>query len=998
MAAQYDAAAEDIDADFVDADATVEQFLVGTDQPQSNLIGAEVHADAQVVAEGDEVDIDAQFEEFLVGTDAPTGLNITTSSPLAGATQGLTYSTTLAATGGSGTYPLWQLVGGSLNPFNGNVVGPLPAPALTVNFNGVVQGLSLPNAETDTFTVMVQDSSGAQATKSLSLTASTGTLLFSLPDTDQFYTHIDPNVTSTYICQDSWAGSFGGNMIGYSSRYWTATVPQAYASGQTYGFPFVNRGWYPAQANPCATVNGGTSSAPGVNNCIQISALTKAKLRVIEQVPVDRTKAEYDLLCDHYFYNAPNPGGAGSSFGTSGGTYPTIFSLNLFAGILDTAEYWSEMVGTGSGSPAARRALQTLSSSNYNNTSTSGRIALDDKMWWYTLTNQSWAQTPGSGLYNCLRLFPAPWNDTQQMGTGYLSVNYLQLITDLLASSLASQIPLTSSMYLGNLNAGFETNGLGTIASITGATNASSLVVTNSSSASANPFPVGTIVGFKSVGGMTQLNTINGIVTAAGGSSGAWTNTININSSSFGTWTSGGSIHNCAVSVLDFQTALQSEADPVIYTVPQISQNIGRRQPIATNVSTIDPAINANTANYNIWFRSNAAPSSGSPVELAIDLTATSSTQRSSLMMNWSGEDGNDGYYGEGYDLPGTYTIQGNPASFTGGTTPPTSGWVTLLTVTGNTRTARTHYLGNCSAYNSFKMSVTAGSPNNTLNDVGLHWDWSYAPETTGAPDGWLILGDSITNKCLQPWDTEEGGASDYAGQIISHYTGHIPVVECGGNSGWTLYGISSDTTAVINFVNGTFGTWINDFPGRYIMLRLGTNDAATGVSQANFQSALVYVINLCLSLGKTIVIPSIPYRTDGSNGPNVTFSGYITSTLATYAWNSGTSYTVGQYAANNGIMYICTAANTNEAPPNSSYWSPVGGNPQAMAGPDMQTITSNFSSFWYNSYDAIHPCPYGQATDRAVVCDWIARVIYLGMPASQWEPPYSVGTGVGGH
>ena len=76
---------------------------------------------------------------------------------------------------------------------------------------------------------------------------------------------------------------------------------------------------------------------------------------------------------------------------------------------------------------------------------------------------------------------------------------------------------------------------------ITGISQASSAVVTvnnnNSSSSSVNPFVVGEVLGFSGVTGMTQINGLSGTVTAIGGSSGAWTATLNINSSGFSAFT-----------------------------------------------------------------------------------------------------------------------------------------------------------------------------------------------------------------------------------------------------------------------------------------------------------------------------------------------------------------------------------------------------------------------------------------------------------------------------
>ena len=83
-----------------------------------------------------------------------------------------------------------------------------------------------------------------------------------------------------------------------------------------------------------------------------------------------------------------------------------------------------------------------------------------------------------------------------------------------------------------------DANALITGQTITGITVATNAVVTISSSS--NPFTVGNTIAFTSVGGMTQINGVAGTVFAVGGSTGAWTLTTSINSSSFSAWTSGG--------------------------------------------------------------------------------------------------------------------------------------------------------------------------------------------------------------------------------------------------------------------------------------------------------------------------------------------------------------------------------------------------------------------------------------------------------------------------
>lgn len=87
-----------------------------------------------------------------------------------------------------------------------------------------------------------------------------------------------------------------------------------------------------------------------------------------------------------------------------------------------------------------------------------------------------------------------------------------------------------------------DSNALVTAQTITGITAATNAVVTISTGGSTNPFAVGNTVAFTSVGGMTQINTVVGQVTAIGGVTTAWTITTNINSSAFTAWSSGGTI------------------------------------------------------------------------------------------------------------------------------------------------------------------------------------------------------------------------------------------------------------------------------------------------------------------------------------------------------------------------------------------------------------------------------------------------------------------------
>jgi hypothetical protein len=85
-----------------------------------------------------------------------------------------------------------------------------------------------------------------------------------------------------------------------------------------------------------------------------------------------------------------------------------------------------------------------------------------------------------------------------------------------------------------------DSNALVTAQTVTAITAASAAVVTLSTGGATNPFAVGNTITFASVGGMTQINGLVGQVTAIGGVTTAWTVTVNINSTAFTAYTSGG--------------------------------------------------------------------------------------------------------------------------------------------------------------------------------------------------------------------------------------------------------------------------------------------------------------------------------------------------------------------------------------------------------------------------------------------------------------------------
>jgi hypothetical protein len=111
-----------------------------------------------------------------------------------------------------------------------------------------------------------------------------------------------------------------------------------------------------------------------------------------------------------------------------------------------------------------------------------------------------------------------------------------------------------------------------TALTITGISQAASAVVTLSTAGSANPVQVGQQIVFLTVSGMTQINSLTGTVTAIGGSSGAWMFTVNIASTGFSAYTSGGTA--TIASQLYFDQLQAPVMQPAFFT-PVVDGAIG---------------------------------------------------------------------------------------------------------------------------------------------------------------------------------------------------------------------------------------------------------------------------------------------------------------------------------------------------------------------------------------------------------------------------------------
>ena len=156
-------------------------------------------------------------------------------------------------------------------------------------------------------------------------------------------------------------------------------------------------------------------------------------------------------------------------------------------------------------------------------------------------------------------------------------------------------------------------------------------------------------------------------------------------------------------------------------------------------------ATDGNDDSYDTEWRSSETTSVATPSWLAYDLSSVATPNRGQVDVVWYSGGGYTEYdlYAKngsvGYNAPRDYVIQGNAAP--GGSLPST-GWVDLAAITGNTYLSRQLPL-NLSGYNWVRMFVTA--INGTTFNFNTSVNLDVHDTSLGLADSWLFLGDSIT-------------------------------------------------------------------------------------------------------------------------------------------------------------------------------------------------------------------------------------------------------------
>lgn len=367
-------------------------------------------------------------------------------------------------------------------------------------------------------------------------------------------------------------------------------------------------------------------------------------------------------------------------------------------------------------------------------------------------------------------------------------------------------------------------------------------------------------------------------------------------------------------SIQKTNTLVEITPDPAISQTPgQVTPGpvISRDKPAFSSV-TYYPASNANNDNYDETWRSQ-----GTPAWLAYDLSSVSASSRDKVLVVWYNPtyDYDHTVNGDkGYNVPQDYTIEVNAAP--GGGQPPVNGWVVRERVKGNHYHSRQHVI-DLNENNWIRMSVTAvdGSPENY--DASLKMD-IYAASYASADD-WIFFGDSITAGAMAHSTID--AVKTFAQLINAKMPERYPVQEAGGIG----YLKSADAVKYIN-------TWLQLFPGKYVVLSYGTNDAIACIDATTFYNNYVLLVQAVLHAGKIPVVPHIPW-------------------------------------GRNANIQSC-------GPPlNARIDALYKVFPQIIQGPDLWTYFQNNQTLISN--DGIHPTYTGFATYRLLWAEAMLRVVY---------------------
>ncbi len=228
---------------------------------------------------------------------------------------------------------------------------------------------------------------------------------------------------------------------------------------------------------------------------------------------------------------------------------------------------------------------------------------------------------------------------------------------------------------------------------------------------------------------------------------------------------------------------------------------------------------------------------------LAYDLSAVPADQRKIVDAVWYTTNTYDnlGEWVTKVNEPTSYVIEVNDAE---GGQYPENDWKEAVTVEDNVLSSRQHLI-DFEGYNWIRFRLVTADGK---EDVNCKINFDIHDASNGLNDSWLFIGDSITAGGMGNSLT----ASSYATFISGFDNRYFPIQENAGIGGLT----SKDGKKNID-------RWLETYPGKYVSLAYGTNDAWGGLGENNYYNNTVYMVNAVIEAGKIPVLPTIPYSTN---------------------------------------------------------------------------------------------------------------------------------------
>jgi Cellulase (glycosyl hydrolase family 5) len=379
-------------------------------------------------------------------------------------------------------------------------------------------------------------------------------------------------------------------------------------------------------------------------------------------------------------------------------------------------------------------------------------------------------------------------------------------------------------------------------------------------------------------------------------------------------------------------------------------------------------AANVNSSNYDQpWVSPQANPSVGSPDTITLDLTPIATQCRQTLVVNLISQKLTGWIHTGDVNLPANYTIWGNAASASAGV--PSSGWVQLLSITGNTYQTRQHTLSTA-GYNSLQIVITATQGNGATTLKVRLYD-ATSSNGSGLLDGIAWCGDTISANSLNlssPISTGGYATAPSLGQYLGGGTfgyaepgnaaiTNVPVVQTITS---TTYNFATTSTTALN------SSSLSVTKGQVLLVRAGAPSASFNPTISDTQN--LTWIKLGTATSNNTTVTTITSQAVAWYAV-VNTSGFIVVTVSNSAENvngfrltvfngAGTPRLVnsGNVMVNNTATAITQAVTPTSTGSALFLWVAVGHGDgstiPATAGTGNTAVSSAFNSYYNANYE----------------------------------------------